>query len=45
MNSTDKNSKLTDAELLAWARTRTRMLVNKLKDMLVRGEVIPYERT
>jgi hypothetical protein len=38
-------SKLTDAELLAWARTRTRMLVNKLKAMLVRGEVIPYERT
>jgi hypothetical protein len=43
MDSTDKNSKLTDAELLAWARTRTRMLVNRLKAMLVRGEVIPYE--
>lgn len=44
MNSTDKNSKLTDDEMAAWARTVVRMLVARLKAMLVRGEVIPNDR-
>lgn len=43
MNSTDKNSKLTDDELAAWAATRLRMLVAHLKAMLVRGEVLPND--
>lgn len=35
---------LTKEELEAWATTRLRMLVARLVVMLVRGEVIPYER-
>lgn len=37
-------SKLTETQLRAWAATRVRMLVARLLVMLVRGEVIPYER-
>lgn len=37
-------TQLTKEELEAWAATRLRMLVARLKVMLVRGEVIPYER-
>jgi hypothetical protein len=37
-------TQLTKEELEAWASTMVRMLVSRLKVMLIRGEVIPYER-
>jgi hypothetical protein len=37
-------TQLTKEQLDAWAATRLRMLVARLKAMLVRGEVIPHDR-
>jgi hypothetical protein len=36
-------SNLTEKQLAAWAATKTRMLVARLKAMLVRGEVLPND--
>lgn len=41
MNSTDKNSKLTQAELLAWAKTRVRLMLGHLLLLAMRGEKLP----